>query len=147
MPRGQGKHLQDVESEMPIEIALPINSDADILTARQMTRNFAKLAGFHAGDAALISTEISSLARVVVRLTPSGEIVLKRARSADGRPSLAVVAREVNHNSGTAASKNGSFAARSREPFSRLMRRVEGVLECKVEIEQSPTVTFRKREV
>jgi len=58
------------------EIQVPINSDQDIVTARQRGRLLAAALGFSSGDATLIATAISELARNIVRYAKSGEIRL-----------------------------------------------------------------------
>jgi serine/threonine-protein kinase RsbT len=54
-----------------------INSDQDIVTARQKGRALANELGFSAGDATLIATSISELARNIVSYARRGEITLK----------------------------------------------------------------------
>jgi serine/threonine-protein kinase RsbT len=58
------------------EIQVPINSDQDIVTARQKGRLLAAAMGFSSVDAALIATAISELARNIVTYAKSGEIRL-----------------------------------------------------------------------
>jgi serine/threonine-protein kinase RsbT len=58
------------------EIQVPINSDQDIVTARQRGRLLAAALGFSSGDATLIATAISELARNIVTYAKSGEIRL-----------------------------------------------------------------------
>ncbi len=59
------------------EIRVPINSDQDIVLARQKGRSLAAEAGFTAVDSTLIATAISELARNIVSYAKKGEIVLK----------------------------------------------------------------------
>jgi serine/threonine-protein kinase RsbT len=56
------------------EIHVPINSDQDIVAARQKGRSMAVALGFSSGDATLIATAISELARNIVTYAKSGEI-------------------------------------------------------------------------
>jgi serine/threonine-protein kinase RsbT len=58
------------------EIQVPINSGQDIVTARQRGRLLAAALGFSSGDATLIATAISELARNIVTYAKSGEIRL-----------------------------------------------------------------------
>jgi serine/threonine-protein kinase RsbT len=58
------------------EIQVPINSDQDIVTARQRGRLMAAALGFSSGDATLIATAISELARNIVTYAKYGEIRL-----------------------------------------------------------------------
>lgn len=64
------KDLRVVENE----IHVPINSDQDIVAARQKGRSLATALGFSSGDATLIATAISELARNIVTYAKSGEI-------------------------------------------------------------------------
>ena len=59
------------------EIRVAINSDQDIVTARQRGRALAIELAFSAGDATLIATSISELARNIVSYARRGEITLK----------------------------------------------------------------------
>jgi serine/threonine-protein kinase RsbT len=59
------------------EIRVPINSDQDIVVARQKGRVLAGELGFSAGDATLIATAISELARNIVSYARTGEIRLR----------------------------------------------------------------------
>ena len=61
---------------MENEIQVPINSDQDIVTARQRGRLMAAALGFSSGDATLIATAISELARNIVTYAKYGEIRL-----------------------------------------------------------------------
>ena len=59
------------------EIRVAINSDQDIVLARQKGRAMAAELGFSSGDATLIATAISELARNIVSYARKGEIALK----------------------------------------------------------------------
>ena len=61
---------------MENEIQVPINSDQDIVAARQKGRSLAVALGFSSGDATLIATAISELARNIITYAKSGEIRL-----------------------------------------------------------------------
>lgn len=61
------------------EIRVPIQSDADIVIARQRGRELAVELGFQATDITLIATVISELARNIVRYAKRGEILLEPA--------------------------------------------------------------------
>lgn len=58
------------------EIRVAINSDQDIVLARQKGRSLAAEAGFSAVDSTLIATAISELARNIVSYAKTGEILL-----------------------------------------------------------------------
>ena len=59
------------------EIRVAINSDQDIVSARQKGRAIAIELGFSTGDATLIATAISELARNIVSYARKGQITLK----------------------------------------------------------------------
>ena len=61
---------------MENEIQVPINSDQDIVAARQKGRSLAAALGFSSGDATLVATAISELARNIITYARSGEIRL-----------------------------------------------------------------------
>lgn len=58
------------------EIRVAINSDQDIVSARQKGRAMAMELGFSSGDATLIATAISELARNIVTYARKGLITL-----------------------------------------------------------------------
>jgi len=59
------------------ETRVRINSDQDIVVARQKGRSLAIALGFSSGDATLLATAISELARNIVSYAKTGDIVLK----------------------------------------------------------------------
>jgi len=59
------------------EVRVPVESDTDIVTARQKGRALATRLGFSSGDATIVATAISELARNIVLYADHGEIVLK----------------------------------------------------------------------
>lgn len=75
------------------ESVLPINSDSDIVAARQRGREVASLLGFTQTDATLIATAISELARNIVTYAKQGEIVIRNVQFGD-RTGVVVVARD-----------------------------------------------------
>jgi serine/threonine-protein kinase RsbT len=70
-----------------------INSDQDIVIARQRGRALAIEVGFSTGDATLIATSISELARNIVSYARRGEIALKIVRAAN-REGISIVASD-----------------------------------------------------
>ena len=62
---------------MDDETRVRINSDQDIVVARQKGRSLAMALGFSSGDATLVATAISELARNIVSYAKTGDIVLK----------------------------------------------------------------------
>ena len=71
---------------MPLgEIRVAINSDQDIVSARQEGRALATKLGFSGVDATFIATAISELARNILAYAGKGEIVLRAIHgSGDG---------------------------------------------------------------
>ena len=76
-----------------LEIRVSINSDQDIVTARHRGRTLAAELGFSAGDATLIATAISELARNIVTYARKGLITL-RAIQGSSRQGIMVVASD-----------------------------------------------------
>ena len=65
----------DVEREASTTV-VSIHSDADIVAARQKGRELARSLGFSAGEATLVATAISELARNVVQYAIRREVAL-----------------------------------------------------------------------
>ncbi|HEX9075747.1 MAG TPA: anti-sigma regulatory factor [Anaerolineae bacterium] len=78
---------------MPGQIRVPINSDADTVTARQQGRALAAQLGLSSGDQALVATAISELARNIVEYAQRGEIILELAERGNRR-GVVVIARD-----------------------------------------------------
>jgi serine/threonine-protein kinase RsbT len=75
------------------EIRVAINSDQDIVLARQKGRVMATELGFSTGDATLIATAISELARNIVSYARKGQITLKMVNGLN-RQGIAVIASD-----------------------------------------------------
>jgi serine/threonine-protein kinase RsbT len=75
------------------EAVIPINSDTDVVAARQKGRELATVLGFVSTDATLLATAISELARNIIRYAKHGEILIAPVQSGD-RVGIAVVARD-----------------------------------------------------
>ena len=75
------------------EIRVPINSDQDIVLARQKGRSLAAEAGFSAVDSTLIATAISELARNIVSYAKKGEIILRPLHNSH-RTGISIVASD-----------------------------------------------------
>jgi len=65
----------------------------DIVTARLQGRALAERLGFSPGEATLVATAISELARNIVQYAGKGDIELRSAENG-GRPGIVVVARD-----------------------------------------------------
>jgi serine/threonine-protein kinase RsbT len=75
-------------------IRVAINSDQDIVAARQRGRALAVELGFSAVDSTLIATAISELARNIVSYAGTGEIMLKTIQNSTRQGILIVAADE-----------------------------------------------------
>lgn len=76
------------------EIRVAINSDQDIVGARQKGRTLAAQLGFSPADATLIATAISELARNIVSYARKGEIRLQAIQNATRQGILVTAADE-----------------------------------------------------
>ncbi len=74
-------------------IRVPINSDKDIVAARQKGRTLALSLGFSETDSTLIATAISELARNIVTYAKKGEVKI-RAERQPSRQGIQVVAKD-----------------------------------------------------
>ena len=72
---------------------MPINSDLDLVRAREKGRVLAGQLGFVQSDLTLVATAISELARNIVRYARRGEIVLRQAEDG-GIPGIVIIARD-----------------------------------------------------
>jgi serine/threonine-protein kinase RsbT len=75
------------------ETRIAIASDADVVIARQCTRQFAIELGFSSGDVVAVATAVSELGRNIVTYAERGEIILSKARQG-GRRGITVIARD-----------------------------------------------------
>ncbi len=78
---------------MASEAVIPINSDTDVVAARQKGRELATVLGFVSTDSTLLATAISELARNIIRYAKYGEILIASVQSGD-RVGITVVARD-----------------------------------------------------
>jgi serine/threonine-protein kinase RsbT len=75
------------------EARVPINSGADIVTARLEGRQLAAVAGFNGSDLTVIATAISEVARNIVEYARKGEIILSVVQDGN-KKGLRVEARD-----------------------------------------------------
>ena len=78
---------------MKDETRIRIDSDLDIVTARQRGRDLAQRVGFSSSDLTLIATAISELTRNILLYAKHGELSLGIDEN-DGHRGLVVVARD-----------------------------------------------------
>ena len=72
---------------------VPIASEADIVTARQLGRRIAAESGFSSTDQTLIATAISEVARNIIEYARRGEIILSTLEER-GRRAVKIIARD-----------------------------------------------------
>jgi serine/threonine-protein kinase RsbT len=78
----------DTESRIPIE------SDADVVTARQRARELAAHVELSSTDQTLLATAISEVARNITTYAQRGEVSVAVVHEDDGRRGIRVVARD-----------------------------------------------------
>ena len=78
---------------MKDETRVPIDSDHDIVTARQRGRALAQQIGFSDSNLTLVATAISELARNILLYAKKGELTIGIVEE-NGRQGVAVVARD-----------------------------------------------------
>jgi serine/threonine-protein kinase RsbT len=83
------EHNPDVDAEYRV----PVASVNDIVTARLQGRALAERLGFSPGEATLVATAISELARNIVQYAGNGDIELRSAVNGT-RHGIVVVARD-----------------------------------------------------
>jgi serine/threonine-protein kinase RsbT len=73
---------------------IPIESDADVVTARQRARQMAGDLELTSTDQTLLATAISEVARNITTYAKRGEVHLSIVRDDDGRKGIQVIARD-----------------------------------------------------
>lgn len=76
------------------ETVVPINSDLDIVAARQRGRSLAQQLGFSNSSLTMIATAISELARNILLYARRGELTLGVVEGHNGTKCITVVARD-----------------------------------------------------
>jgi RNA polymerase sigma factor (sigma-70 family) len=75
------------------EVRVPVQADADVVTARKQGRELATQAGFSATELTIIATAISEIARNIVMFAERGEVVVSLVGE-NSRQGVTVVARD-----------------------------------------------------
>lgn len=75
------------------ELRVPINSDADIITARQRGRALAERVGFSGSDLTIIASAISELTRNIIEYAGTGEITIQLAQR-DDKQGVTIIAQD-----------------------------------------------------
>ena len=78
---------------VPSDVVIRIDSDSDVVAARQKGRELAAALGFSSTDQTLVATAISEVARNIVSYAGSGQIELSRVDDMEHR-GLVIVARD-----------------------------------------------------
>jgi serine/threonine-protein kinase RsbT len=73
---------------------IPIESDSDVVTARQRAREMAGQLELTSTDQTLLATAISEVARNITTYAKRGEVELGVVRDDDGREGIRVIARD-----------------------------------------------------
>jgi serine/threonine-protein kinase RsbT len=76
------------------ESVIPIESDADVVTARQRAREMAGELDLTTTDQTLLATAISEVARNITTYAKRGEVLLSVVRDDGGRKGIRVIARD-----------------------------------------------------
>ncbi len=79
---------------MDAELRIPIETDADIVTARQEGRRLASLLDFSPSDLTVIAAAISEVARNIVEYATRGEVQVRLVER-NGRRGVMVVAKDI----------------------------------------------------
>jgi serine/threonine-protein kinase RsbT len=85
--------MREQSPDLDAEYCVPVASVNDIVTARLQGRALAERLGFSPGEATLVATAISELARNIVQYAGHGDIVL-RSTTNGTRRGVVVVARD-----------------------------------------------------
>jgi anti-sigma regulatory factor (Ser/Thr protein kinase) len=86
-------------------VRIPIVSDADIIIARQRSREIANAMRFSSTDSAFIATTVSELARLLLSRTERGEIWLQTTDERE-RSGVVIVARDPVNSSRAAVDRH-----------------------------------------
>jgi serine/threonine-protein kinase RsbT len=73
---------------------IAIESDADVVTARQRARALARGLEMPSTDQTLLATAISEIARNITTYAQRGEVLIDLVRDANGRRGVRVIARD-----------------------------------------------------
>jgi serine/threonine-protein kinase RsbT len=139
--RAPGSNRKDTTHELQI----PVESDLDIVGARQAGRELAAELDFSPSDLTLIATAISELARNIILYAKSGQIILDLATNGEAR-GIVIVARDEGPgipDIGRAV-QDGYSTSRSLGLGLPGVRRLMDEFEIVSEVNQGTTVTVKK---
>lgn len=130
---------------MADEVHVPIDSDADILTARQQGRALAAQAGFAGSDLTVIATAISEVARNIVVYARRGIITLSVLEQGSRRGLLVVAQDEGPGIPDVAlAMQDGYSTSRSLGLGLPGARRLMDEFDITSEVGRGTTITMKK---
>jgi serine/threonine-protein kinase RsbT len=127
------------------ETQIPIQSDLDIVRARQTGRAEAAKLGFSSTDLTLVATAISELARNIVMYAGEGEIILRLVRLAD-KQGIVIIARDRGPGIADVgqAIQSGYSTSRSLGLGLPGVRRLMDEFEVESQLGEGTVVTVRK---
>lgn len=79
---------------MAAELRIPIQTDGDIVTARQEGRRLASQLTFSSGDLTVIAAAISEVARNILAYASRGEVIIRLVEEKAGRRGVMIVAMD-----------------------------------------------------
>jgi len=127
------------------ETHVPIDSDGDIVAARQKARELAAQVGFSGSDLTIIATAISEVARNIMVYANRGEVVLSAVRRG-GQRGVLVIARDNGPGIPDIelAMRDGFSTGKSLGLGLPGARRLMDEFEIASEIGKGTTITMRK---
>lgn len=130
---------------MDAELHIPIETDADIVTARQEGRRLASLLDFSPSDLTVIAAAISEVARNIVEYATKGDVHVRLVERG-GRRGVMVVAQDVGPGipDVALALQDGYSTAGSLGLGLPGARRLMDEFELQSEVGKGTTVTMRK---
>ena len=130
---------------MSIEATIPIERDADIVTARQKGRELAAAVGFSSTEQTVIALAISEIARNIVTYAGRGKVFISRTEEG-GRQGVLVIA--ADEGPGIAdielAMRDGYSTARSLGVGLPGTRRIMDEFQVESSVGQGTTVRMTK---
>lgn len=130
---------------MDAELRIPIETDADIVTARQEGRRLASLLDFSPSDLTVIAAAISEVARNIVEYATRGEVHVRLVER-NGRRGVMVVAKDIGPGIAdiALALQDGYSTSGSLGLGLPGARRLMDEFELQSEVAKGTTVTMRK---
>ncbi len=130
---------------MENESVVTINSDTDIITARELGRSIGKEIGFSNSDLTIIATVISEVARNILVFAKKGEIILGSVKQ-NGRSGIVIIAKDKGPGIPeiSLAMQDGYSTKKGLGLGLPGVRRLMDQFEIISEVEKGTTVTMKK---